>query len=96
MNTKKLKKLFEASTDKYNDARKMGITYQTLTNILVKGADMKVSTLEKIAKFYNLPVGYFFDEVDAGGKQKKDKEIERLKGQVQALKELVKELRLQK
>lgn len=93
MNTKKLKKLFEASTDKYGDAKKMGTTYQTLTNIINKGTDIRVSTLEGIAKFYGVPVGYFFDEVEADGRQKELLEIERLKGQVKGLKEAIRILR---
>ena len=89
MNTKKLKKLYDASTDKYGDAKKMGTTYQALKNIIEKGADPKVSTIEGIAKFYGVPVGYFFDEAEACGQQKKDMEIERLKGQIEGLKEAV-------
>ena len=34
MNTEKLRALFNASTDKYGDARKMGTTYITMRNIL--------------------------------------------------------------
>ena len=92
MNKGKLKKLFDASTDKYGDARKMGTTYQTLQNIL-RGADFKVSTLEGIAKFYGVPVGYFFDEAEADGRQKKEREIERLKGQIEGLREAVRILK---
>lgn len=81
MNTDKLRKLFEASTDKYGDARKMGTTYQNVMNIL-NGGDLKVSTLEKIARFYHVPVGYFFDEASADGRQSHELEIESLKGQI--------------
>lgn len=86
MNTDKLKKLFDASTDKYGDAKKMGTTYQTLTNV-IGGADMKVSTLEKVAKFYGVPIGYFFDETEADGRKTEELEIERLKGQIEGLKD---------
>lgn len=84
MNIEKLRKLFEQSTDKYGDARKMGVTYQSLKNVL-KGADMKVSTLEGIAKFYDVPVGYFFDEAEADGRHSHELEIENLKGQIKGL-----------
>lgn len=92
MNTQKLKKLFDASTDKYGDARKMGTTYQTIINI-INGANAKVGTLEKIAQFYGVPVGYFFDEAEADGKSSHQAEIENLKGQIKGLKEAIKILR---
>ena len=81
MNTDKLRRLFEASTDKYGDAKKMGITYQTIQKI-INGNDPKVSTIEKIARFYDVPVGYFFDEAEADGRQLHEIEIARLKGQI--------------
>ena len=62
MNIDKLRILFEESKDKYGDARKMGTTYQSLYNIINKGSVCKVDLLERIAQFYNKPVGYFFDE----------------------------------
>lgn len=85
MNIDKLKRLFDTSTDKYGDAKKMGTTYQNLTKILKEGGDMKVSTLEGIAKFYNVPVGYFFDEAEADGRQSYELEIENLKGQIKGM-----------
>lgn len=85
MNINRLKKLFEQSTDKYGDAKKMGTTYQNLTKILKEGGDMKVSTLEGIARFYNVPVGYFFDEAEADGRQSHELEIENLKGQIKGM-----------
>ena len=63
MNIEKLRVLFEKSTDKYGDAKEMGTTYQTLYNLIYKGSICKVDLLEKIAAFYRVPVGYFFDEV---------------------------------
>lgn len=85
MNIDRLKKLFESSTDKYGDAKKMGTSYQNLTKILKEGGDMKVSTLEGIAKFYNVPVGYFFDEAEADGRKAYELEIENLKGQIKGM-----------
>lgn len=63
MNIEKLRALFEKSIDKYGDAKEMGTTYQTLYNLIYKGSICKVDLLEKIAAFYRVPVGYFFDEV---------------------------------
>lgn len=83
MNIEKLRKLFEASTDKYGDAKKMGTSYQNIQKILA-GADIKVSTLEGIAKFYGVPVGYFFDEANAEGQSSQEIEIVNLKGQIKA------------
>lgn len=62
MNIEKLKRLFEQSTDKYGDAKKMNTTYQTMYNLIYKGSICKVDLLERIAAFYNVPIGYFFDE----------------------------------
>lgn len=62
MNIDKLKKLFENSDDKYADSQKIGTTYQTMYNIIYKGSMCKVDLLQKIASFYKVPVGYFFDE----------------------------------
>ena len=62
MNTEKLKVLFEKSDDKYADSQKIGTTYQTMYNIIYKGSVCKVDLLQKIASFYKVPVGYFFDE----------------------------------
>ena len=94
MNIEKLRALFEASTDKYGDARKMGTTYQNIMKILNKGGDIKVSTLEGIAKFYGVPVGYFFDEADADGRQSHELEIENLKGQIKGLQDALDRIRI--
>ena len=87
MNTDKLRKLFESSTNKQDDARKMGITVNAMRKILA-GGDMKVGTLEKIAKFYGVPVGYFFDESDAAGRKAYELEIENLKGQIKGMQDV--------
>lgn len=85
MNTDKLRKLFEASTDKYGDAKKMGTTYQNIYNIISGRTDPRVSTLEGIAKFYKVPVGYFFDEATADGQSAHEVEIAYLKGQIKGM-----------
>ena len=85
MNIEKLRVLFESSTDKYEDARKMGTTYQNMMKILKGDVNMKVSTLEGIAKFYGVPVGYFFDEAEADGKSVYQLENENLKGQIKGM-----------
>lgn len=63
MNIEKLKLLFENSNDKYKVAKEIGTTYQSLYNLIYKGSICKVDLLEKIASYYKVPVGYFFDEV---------------------------------
>lgn len=97
MNIEKLQKLFEQSTDKYGDAKKMGTSYQSLYNIIYKGSVCKVDLLQKIANFYNVPVGYFFDEEELpSSKQTIDKNLEleniKLKAQVDLLRDQVREL----
>lgn len=89
MNKNKLIELFKKSKDKYGDAKMMGLTYQTIQNI-IDGADLRVSTLEKIAAYYQVPVGYFFDEVESDGQLVKNAEIERLRIQVEAYKDALK------
>ncbi len=38
-----------------------GLSDQTIGNIL-RGADAKVSSVKKIADYFNVPIGYFFGE----------------------------------
>lgn len=87
MNIEKLRKLFEATKDKHGEARKMGVAYQTIQNIL-NGADPKVSTIESIARYYGVPVGYFFDEAEADGRKAYELEIEHLKGQIHGMQDV--------
>jgi transcriptional regulator with XRE-family HTH domain len=83
MNTGKLKDLFEKSKDKYADSKLIGTTYQTMYNIIYKDSICKVDLLEKIAKFYKVPIGYFFDE------EKNDSERNRLLSELDNLKQEV-------
>jgi len=62
MNTDKLRVVFEKSNDKYADSKAIGTTYQTMYNIIYRKSICKVDLIEKIANFYKVPVGYFFDE----------------------------------
>lgn len=87
MNVGRLKVLWEQSKDKYGDAEKIGTTYQTMYNIIYKRRPFKVDLLEKIAKFYHVPIGYFFDETDAKGVAEEDRRIAFLEGKVKALQE---------
>ena len=91
MNTNKIKQLLDTCPDKRAACREMGTTYQTLLNI-ISGADVRVSTLEGIAKYFNVPIGYFFDEASADGRAAHEVEIANLKGQVKGLKDAIKEL----
>lgn len=92
IDTKRLSLLFDTVPDKRKEARKMGTTYQTILNIL-NGADVRVSTLEGIAKHFHVPIGYFFDEAEADGRSTHEVEIANLKGQVKALKDVIKVLK---
>jgi len=89
MNTDRLKQLYETSKDKYGDARKMGTTYQTMWNIINKQRPFQTDLLERIAAFYGVPVGYFFDEADADGHNEDKEQIKSLQAQVEALKDVI-------
>ena len=91
MNRDKIKQLFETCKDKRRDARQMGTTAENIRKI-IEGADVRVSTLEGIAKYFGVPVGYFFDEAEADGRSSHEVEIANLKGQVKGLKDAIKEL----
>lgn len=86
MEIERLKELWEQSTDKYGDARKMGSTYQTMYNIIYKGSVPKVDLLERIAGFYRKPIGYFFGEAvsEGAGSADQEREIIRLRAKVEA------------
>lgn len=61
MNINKLKNLVdESGLTKQMIAEKCSISRPTLDNVL-GGADAKISTIESLASFFNVPVGYFFD-----------------------------------
>ena len=64
MDVSKLKKLIEMSgLSKQAIADKCLISRPTLDNVL-NGSDAKISTIENLAKFFNIPVGYLFDSLD--------------------------------
>ena len=64
MNTNTLKALVKESGLSYVEiAEKCGITRVTLRNVL-SGADVKISTLEKLAKVLDVPMSSFFNSVD--------------------------------
>lgn len=61
MNINKLKILVDNSgLSKQSIAEKCNISRPTLDNVL-GGADAKISTIESLALFFNVPVGEFFD-----------------------------------
>lgn len=95
MDVDRLKELWEASSDKYAEAKKMGTTYQTMYNIIYKQRPFRTDLLERIAQYYQVPVGYFFDEADEAGQPESQKRIIHLEGQVQALMDALKELKTQ-
>ena len=63
MNKEKLRLLFEGCPDKYVAAKEFGSTYQSVYNLLYKdGTTCKVDLIERIAAYFNVPVGYFFND----------------------------------
>ena len=96
MNTEKLKVLFEKSDDKYADSQKIGTTYQTMYNIIYKGSVCKVDLLQKIASFYKVPVGYFFDEEPISSNEDITNELNIAYQEINKLKKGIELLRLGK
>lgn len=96
MNTEKLKVLFEKSDDKYADSQKIGTTYQTMYNIIYKGSICKVDLLQKIASFYKVPVGYFFDEESISSNEDITNELNIAYQEINKLKKEIELLRLGK
>lgn len=93
MNTGKLKELFEKSEDKYADAQRIGTTYQTIYNIIYKGSVCKVDLLQKIASFYKVPVGYFFDEEVENKNEELTKELDNAKREIEKLRKEIADLK---
>lgn len=63
MNKERLRLLFEGCPDKYAAAKEFGSTYQSMYNLLYKnGTTCKVDLIERIAAYFNVPVGYFFND----------------------------------
>lgn len=96
MNTEKLKVLFEKSDDKYADSQKIGTTYQTMYNIIYKGSVCEVDLLQKIASFYKVPVGYFFDEEPISSNEDITNELNIAYQEINKLKKEIELLRLGK
>lgn len=62
MNNSRLIKLFNAGKfTKAELAKKCGISRPTVDNAL-NGGNIQVDTLEQLAKFFDVPVGYFFED----------------------------------
>lgn len=62
LNSSKIRRVFEESKySKREVVTKCGFTRPTLDGLL-QGADVKVSTLVAFAKFFDVPISFFFDE----------------------------------
>jgi len=75
MNYEKIKKLYESSGKKQDFFEKIDIKQSTFYDILAKRNQIRVENLEKIAKYFDKPVGYFFDEPDINELNLKHSEI---------------------
>ena len=88
MNINRLKNLIENGMfTKVQIADKCGFSRPTLDNIL-SGADAKVSSIESIAKVFNIPVGYLFGE-DSMSQSDIVKELEEAKEEIVRLKQII-------
>jgi len=75
-NPEKIKLLHSKENNKSEIHEKIGISKSNYSNIMNENVSPTVETIEKIAKFFKKPVGYFFDEPDANDLQEKVKELE--------------------
>jgi len=71
MNIKKLRDLMKIKKISQREiSSKIGMTQSGFSSAVISG-DFKVSTLERIAKVLEVPVGYFFDETGINGVNQK-------------------------
>ncbi len=64
---RQLDKLMQARKLTQKDvANIINVSQNAISNIIKRG-DLKVSQLNKIAKYFNVPVSYFFEESGTGG-----------------------------
>ncbi|MDR1181249.1 MAG: hypothetical protein LBL13_04670 [Bacteroidales bacterium] len=90
MNINKLEKLInESKLSKTEICSKCGFTRPTLDNAL-SGSDIKISTIISLANFFEVPVGYFFDEEDGTNGELSNK-LEECKKEIQRLKNIISE-----
>ena len=72
MNIKKVDELMrDKNISQVTLSAEIGISKTGLNQILLGNNIPKVETLEKIAKFFNVPIGYFFDETENSVSTKK-------------------------
>ena len=89
MNIRKINELISSSIlNKSQIAEKCNVSRTTLDNLLA-GADVKVSTIEALARTLNVPVGVLFDDNDANDNDngilyELKQEINRLKSLLEA------------
>ena len=62
MNIKKIISLYENSDKKERVFEEMGIKKTTFHDIINGKTNTSVQNIEKIAKYFGVPIGYFFDE----------------------------------
>lgn len=90
MNVRRINALVNASKlNKVQIAEMGGFTRTTLDNLL-SGADVKVSTVESLAKVLNVSVAEFFADEDELSNKVAQSEVERLKGEIEKLNEQLK------
>lgn len=58
----------------------VGLSYPGLTDILDRNST-KTDVLERIAEFFHVPVGYFFDEIEVDGTVSKPRGVDNPKEQ---------------
>ncbi len=90
MNISKLSDLIEhGAFSKVEVAERCNISRTTLDNVL-SGADAKISTIESLAKCFNVNVGYFFEEgSDCESKSEVYIKLEEAKKEIEILRKML-------
>lgn len=90
MNSKKLLELYNKSSNKSKIAGEIGISRVTLNDMTKENANPTIDKLEKVARYFGVPIGYFFDEENIIDQNSQNK-IKELEEELHALRKKVKE-----
>ena len=62
MNTEKIKELYKKEPKRSEIHKRIGMSSSTLFDIMNGNGNPTIDNIEKVAKYFGVPVGYFFDE----------------------------------
>lgn len=90
MNTDKIKILYENSIKKSKIPNEIGMSRSTFFEMMNGIGSPRVENLEKVAKYFNKPISYFFDE-EIIPNQDQENKIKELEEELHALRKKVEE-----